>query len=344
MRWFCMFLFTPATLFAGEWTDLAKRVTASRLPALMESNHVPGVSMAVVEDLQITWLSVYGKADVKAEAPVTTNTLFEAASMSKPLFAYAVMKLVENKRLDLDRPLVDYLGKPYLPDAPKHKQITARMVLNHTSGFPNWRKGGWKSGKPFPLKFDPGTQYGYSGEGFLFLQRVVEKITKEGISPYMRREFMLPTGMPTSSYEWDEKHGAKVGAGHDAKGEVKKAGKRFDEANAAYSLLTTPSEYARFLIEMMNPNRGGHSISADSVTDMLTETSRSKSGDRIYGLGWALSDTSIGRAVSHGGSNSSGFRCYSRFYPDSRNGIVIMSNAAGGKRLYQALLTEIEGK
>ena len=151
-------------------------------------------------------------------------------------------------------------------------------------------------------------------------------------------------GMQSSSYEWPLKSAALVASGYDYDGKLKKSGERFKNANAAYTLLTTPSEYALYLIEMMKSERTPYSISSERKREMLTESSRSEKEKRVYGLGWALSKSPQGKAASHGGSNRSGFRCYSRFYPESRNGIVIMSNAMGGKRLYQALLEKIEAE
>ena len=93
--------------------------------------------------------------------------------MSKPLFTYAALQLVESGKLDLDTPLDHYLPSPYLPDDPRTGEITPRMVMAHTTGLPNWRKGGWRAGGPLPLRFPPGTRFSYSGEGYLYLQRAV---------------------------------------------------------------------------------------------------------------------------------------------------------------------------
>src|SRR5690606_19586367 len=159
-------------------------------PALMEDASVPGVSVALVQDHEIAWLGQYGVTSADDPKPVTAKTLFEAASMSKPAFALVVLRLVEEGVLDLDTPLADYLGRPYIEDEPLHKRITARMVLSHRTGFPNWRPGGWRKGGPLPVKFVPGTGYGYSGEGFLFLQRVIEHLTGQTTED-LTREHLL---------------------------------------------------------------------------------------------------------------------------------------------------------
>jgi len=193
------------TAVAGEkardnWTAHTARVIAAQTPTLMRKLHVPGVSIALVEGGRVSWVGAYGSANARTKRRVDTNTLFEAASMSKPLFTYATLKLVEGGVMDLDRPLVEYLDEPYLPDQPKHRLITARMVMNHTSGFPNWRPNGWLGGKPLKIRFEPGSRHGYSGEGFLYLQRVVEHITGKPLQTFMRKKLLEPIGMTSSSY------------------------------------------------------------------------------------------------------------------------------------------------
>ena len=140
--------------------------------------------------------------------------------MSKLPAAYVTLKLIEQGKLDLDRPLREYLDHPYLTNEPLHLKITARMALSHTTGFPNWRKGGWRSGGPLPVLFEPGTKFGYSGEGFTYLQRVIEHITGEPFEPYVQRTLFAPLGITSASYVWQERFEKTAAAGHDAKGAV----------------------------------------------------------------------------------------------------------------------------
>lgn len=314
-------------------------------PELMEKHQVPGVSIALVADGRVQRTLVYGVASVKSGAPVKTNTLFEAASMSKPLFAYAALKLVEQGKLELDRPLVEYLPRPYLTNQPAHRKITARMVLTHRSGLPNWRKDGWRSKNPLQLKFEPGSKFGYSGEGFLYLQRVVERITEQPLDRFMREALLKPLRMDASSYRWETNNAVLIAAGHDAKGALKANKRRYDRPNAAYSLFTSPSEYARFLIEMMKADRSAaHSLSLDTIKEMLKPVSHDPVHDRHFGLGWAVYQGPEGVFWGHGGSNSSGFRCFCRFNPADGKGIVIMTNGIGGKALYKELLGKIDAE
>ena len=174
------------------------------VPKLMAIYKVPGVSIVGIENRQIAWDRQYGVLRAGSEKKVDRNTIFEACSMTKPVLAYLALKLVEQGRLDLDRPLVQYLDKPYLEDQPLHKKITARMVLSHTSGFPNWRPGEWLSGNPLIVEFEPGTKFGYSGEGFLYLQRVIEHITGTPYCKYVDDKLFKPLGLILSSHEWQD--------------------------------------------------------------------------------------------------------------------------------------------
>ena len=322
------------------------RETISRIeelmPGLMLGLNVPGVSVALVLDGRIAWREEYGGRRAGHAEPVVEASTMEACSMSKPLFAYAVMGLVEEGRLDLDRPLVEYLEQPYLPDEPLHRKITARMVLTHTSGFPNWREGGWRGGGPLPVFFAPGTRFQYSGEGFLYLQRVVEAITGVPLEPWMQERVLLPLGMEDSGFVWREEQSAQASAGHDDGGAWKEDRPLYTEANAAFSLYTTASDYARFQIEMMSPDRSAaHSISAEALERMLAAHSYREEEEADWGLGWGLQSTPYGLRVFHGGSNGTGFRCWNELYPRHGQGIAIMTNAPGGRALCRKLMEQL---
>ncbi|MBN2312848.1 MAG: serine hydrolase [Sedimentisphaerales bacterium] len=327
-------------------------------PKLMEDMNVPGVSISLIEDDRIAWHKGYGVVRADGEEKITPETVFEACSMSKVAFTYIVLKLVEQGKLDLDRPLVEYLDKPYLEDEPLHKLITARMVLTHRTGFPNWREGGWRKGGPLPVQFKPGTEYGYSGEGYLYLQRVVEHITGKSLNPLMKEMLLDPIGMTHSSYVWEQRYDELASAGHDKAGEVKPNRSLFDQANAAFSLYCTPDDYAKFIIEVMKKDRSAeHSLSRESIEDMLTPTievkgshgrqvpriGRAKCVSIHRGLGWVVGKMQDGGIRAwHSGSNGTGFRCYSEFDPQKHTGIVIMTGSVNGNALYQNLVSAID--
>jgi CubicO group peptidase (beta-lactamase class C family) len=170
------------------------------LPLIMDVAALPGVSIAVQEKSSPVWARAIGVANVETSAPIREDSTFEAASMSKPVFAYVVMRLVDEGALELDRPLVQYRRPDYLPPDAAIDLITARHVLCHSSGLPNWRL---TPEEKLKTKFKPGTAYEYSGEGYYWLQLVVEKLTGQGIDTVMRAKLFGPAQMSHSTYAWD---------------------------------------------------------------------------------------------------------------------------------------------
>ncbi|MCX7047874.1 MAG: serine hydrolase [Candidatus Sumerlaeota bacterium] len=317
------------------------------LPLLMSKHRVPGAAVVGIVDGRIAFEKYLGAQEAGKERLVDAETVFEAGSMTKPLAAYAALKLVEQGKLDLDRPLARYLTEPYLKDEPLHERITARMALTHTSGFPNWRP---KDG-PLKLMHAPGTAYLYSGEGFQFLQSVMERISGENYEGMMRRMALEPLGMKNSSHVWRDALAAKAAAGHNAEGKVKANRRLYSKPNAAYSLYCAPRDYAAFAMEMMKADRSGpHSISAASVRAMLTPASPPTGrelltrrgstgvGDVRYGLGWFIEPTASGPRICHSGANGAGFRSYVEFDPVKGHGLIIMTNSDSGADFWKELV------
>ncbi|MEE9170781.1 MAG: serine hydrolase domain-containing protein, partial [bacterium] len=167
---------TAANIWAQERDrDIQQAISdlQSRIPIIMEKADVPGLSVALIQDAKIVWDHGFGVASRETNAPVTENTVFEVGSLTKPVFAYAALKLVEDGLLDLDKPLSEYLEEEYIEDD-RISQITARRVLSHTAGFPNWRPRGGE----LKIHFEPGEKFSYSGEGYVYLQTVVASLTE----------------------------------------------------------------------------------------------------------------------------------------------------------------------
>jgi len=179
------------------------------LPRLLELSSVPGLALGVVEGGRV-WTRGFGKAVEDPAEDASAETLFEGASLGKPLFAYGVLRLVDAKVLDLDRPLYQYLP---IPDADndRMRRVTPRHVLSHTTGLPNWRQ------QPGPLApaFEPGQKFSYSGEGYFYLQRVVEAVTGKPFNRFMREQVLDPLGMKQSSYVWRPDFESRMAAGYD---------------------------------------------------------------------------------------------------------------------------------
>lgn len=335
-----------------DWRSTAA-VVDSLAPELMKELHIPGASIALIDNRKLIWSKNYGIARVDHPVPVTDETLFEACSMTKPVFAYIVLKLVEQGRLDLDRPLAEYLQEPDLPKQNRRQLITARMVLSHTTGLPNWRKGEDELDGPLPVLFSPGSRFSYSGEGYYLLQRTIEHITGEPLEIYARRMLLRPLGLKHTSFSWTEDVETKLAAGHDERGAFLQRTK-YTHANAAYSLYTTAAEYAVFLTEILKTDRSaGQSLSQTSIEEMLSpqvkldvrepiERPGRAQGRAVYwGLGWSINETEEGRFFHHSGSNRSGFRCFSQFNTVRGSGIVIMTNSSNGSDFWTRLINRV---
>ena len=174
---------------------------------LLAEAGVPGLAAAIIRDGQLERTICAGVRDVRYAAPVDGDTAFDAASLTKPVFAHAVLQLVDQGRIALDAPLAHYLPEYMLGDD-RAAFITAAHVLSHSSGLPNWRSD------DLALKtyFQPGERFSYSGEGFLYLQNVVEAITGERLHALAERLVLRPFGMTRSSFVWDWRLDAKRAA------------------------------------------------------------------------------------------------------------------------------------
>ncbi len=181
-----------------------------------------------------------GVADASSGEPVTQETLFEAASLSKPVCAAIALRLAERGELDLDRPLPDYLPYERVDHDPRSRALTARIVISHRTGLPNW------GGEQLELGFYPGAAFSYSGEGFVYLQRVLEKLSGLSLDELARREIFSPLGMTHSRFSWAEGEEIPLAMPHDEIGQRQQK-RQAHEANAAASLHTTAADYARFV-------------------------------------------------------------------------------------------------
>jgi CubicO group peptidase (beta-lactamase class C family) len=348
--------YVSLTRIDGEKIDRVPEISgitqklAEMTPRLMAELHVPGVSICVIKNNGIAWSKSFGVRDASRGGDVNGQTMFEACSMGKPVLAYLALKLVETGGLDLDRPLCDYLAERFVETGDDAKRITARMILCHTSGMPNWRKGGEERGGPLPVYFKPGTKFSYSGEGIYYLQRVLERITREPFESYARRNLFEPLGLGSTSYVWTGAFDRCIATGHDASGNSMTRS-RYAHANGAYSLYTTPEDYAKFIIQVMKT--GGSSLPEKLTADMLTRHVRMDVRDVIdrpgralgllayRGLGWVIDSTISGDIVYHSGSNRTGFACYAQFRRNEGSGIVIMTNGRNGSDLWGRLISAV---
>lgn len=305
---------------------------------------VPGVSLAIIKDGKVIYHQTYGIKNIFTQTKVEENTLFEAASVTKPVFAFAVQRLMEKGLIDLDKPLYEYLPNPDIENDPRYKKITARHVLTHRTGFPNWRYMN-NDGK-LDIKFDPGTKYGYSGEGFEYLKKVVEKITGKKVEQVLREEVLSPLGLYHFYFSKNDTLQKLVSTGHFDN--IPSNDGLPEEPGMAYSLHTEAVAFTRFMLALMNQQ----ALSKTTYENMLKvqseynyEEGEEKPKYHEYmGISLAVRETPYGLAYGHGGNNGD-FRCLFDIYKDLNIGYVMFTNGSGAYPLLEVLpKLLVEGK
>jgi CubicO group peptidase (beta-lactamase class C family) len=334
-------------------------ITAGEMDAtlsrLLRAAKVTGASIAILNDGKIAYLKAYGFRDKEKQLLLTPDSVMSGASLTKVAFGQLVMQLVDENVLNLDKPVYQYLPKPLpeydeykdLAGDDRYKKITARMLLDHTAGFPNWR---WfEDDQKLKIHFEPGSRYAYSGEGLALLQLVVETITKEPLEELMRDRVFQPLGMMRTSMVWTSAFEDNYANGYDE--EEKSLGpQKRKHAGAAGSMLTTPADFANFMQAVLQ----GKGLTKKSREEMLSpqieihskhqfptfspETTEENKPIRLsMGLGWGLYWTPYGKAFFKGGHDD-GWRNYTVCFDDAKIGILIMTNSSNGESIYKELL------
>ena len=349
-----------------DGTTISVDSLQAKIEWLMRTARVSGACISVFNNNHAVFTKAFGLADVPNKTPLTASTVLYGASLSKAVFAYVVMQLVQEKIIDLDKPLQSYLPKPLydytftsrnkgyqdIKDDERYKKITARMCLDHSTGFPNWR---WFEGdRKLKIRFEPGARYGYSGEGLYLLQFVIEQITGKDYETIAQERVFKPLGMINTSYVWQERFGQQLCLGHDADGKPYEFSKR-KEPNAAGSLCTTLDDYTKFFAaviqkkgltkqqfeEMTKPQIRIKSNAQFGPGAMIDGTSN----DNIslsYGLGYGVIKTPYGNAFFKEGHDE-GWGHYTITFPGKSIGIIIMTNNDNGESIFKELLATAIG-
>jgi len=309
----------------------------------MVAGKIAGLGIAVVDGDKITYSEVFGTLNSPSRKPLTPATQLQGASLSKPVFAYAVLKLCEQGLLDLDTPLVHYWPEPPCAD-PRTARITARHVLSHTTGFPSWRDEDEAGSGQLRLLANPGITFCYSGEGFQYLQQVIEHLTQQPLHTLIKTHLFTPVGMNDSTFAWaipgptitlDENNNPVPVI--DEEGNIVGEGP-YLMANAAYSLLTTAYDYGKFLLTMLNPVPNDPvRLNITSVAAMLTpQVQVGTHANLQWGLGWGIQQTAAGAISWHWGGQNDYFN-YVAFLPHQRKGVAVFTNTDGGLTICEAI-------
>ena len=327
-----------------------------KIPALMDVYDIPGVSISIVDQGKIAWSKAYGYADLETGRKITTGTYLRVQSISKPITAWGVMKLVEQGKIKLDTPIKQYLRYWQFPESAfSAKQVTVRQLLTHTAGlslgdFYNFYSPDDKIpsleeslSKEAFLFQEAGKSFSYSNTGYNLLELLIEDVAGQDFSEYMQEEILMPLGMNNSSFVWSEDIQPPVPNGYDLEGNSIPV--YIYPEKGSGGLFATVEDIARFMIAgMPEYSLNQHVLSPQSIaqlhTPAITDLGVYSLVFDSYGLGHyieTLSDDNV--AVSHGGQGT-GWMTHFHAVPETGDGIVILSNSQRSWPFIATLLTD----
>lgn len=296
------------------------------IKSYMQFYGIEGVSFAALKKGEIIYHETYGVKNNYTKEKVTKNTLFEVASITKPVFSFAVLRLYEKGLIDLDKPLYEYLTFEAISENPYSKLITARIVLSHQTGFPNWAENG-----KLEFMFKPGTAFGYSGEGYEYLKRVIEKITNKEINQVLNEEVVKPLGLEHMYFMKNDYASKNKSHGHynSYPGKIDLT----DKPWVAGCLVTNAISFSKFMTALQS--RKG--LKPETFNMMLSsqinipENYRENNWgfDEYMGLGIFVEKTPYGNVFRHSGNNGD-FKAMFRLYDDFDMAYIIMTNGNTG--------------
>lgn len=321
------------------------RELETSIPVLMQAANIPGLQIAIIREGRLLWHSAFGIKNAQTQESVKADTVFEAASLTKPFFAYLALKMVERGELDLDKPLFECAPKKYIEDryirhsmelegfrSDWFRRITARMVLSHSSGLPH---GGPR--RPLPILFEPGSKYRYSADGYMYLQRIIEYKKDKPLEKIMLEEVIEPLKMSNSSMVWQERYEKQAAVGHNVFGETTGKFRRRRFAHSAASLYTTAEDYAKFVVAMLD----GLGLKQKTLDLMLTP--QIDVDDNIYwSLGFGIDRFAEGDAFWQWGDYGI-FRNYIMAFRKQKIAVVYFTNSFNGLSIGSTLIKEAIG-
>jgi CubicO group peptidase (beta-lactamase class C family) len=335
-------------------TGLVQAVEDAARQALATST-TPGLAVALVDHGRLIWAAGYGVADRTTGQPVTATTRFQAASLSKPVTAWGVLRLVESGRIGLDEPIVGHLRRWRPPASPFDADgLTVRRLLSHTAGLSVHGYVGQRADRPLPsivaslsgktgdgfpveLLEAPGQRWLYSGGGYSLAQLLVEQLTGRPFTDYMQAEVLEPLGMTASSFHWSRT--AATARPHDAHG--RQIGDFAFAEQAAAGLVTTAPDLARFLAAALAGPRGeppGRGVLSPAGVQVALTAAPATDGR--WGLGYGLGLTPGGDLLAYHEGANRGWRAGLALLPDRRAGIALLANGDAGSAPIDAVVQQ----
>ena len=341
----------------------ANTIKGEPLPVLnladrMKRYNVPGLSIAVIDQAAIAWAQGYGVQQAGTDVPVTTQTRFQAASISKPVSALAALWLVQSGKLELDADVNHHLRSWQVPENEhtRERKVTLRGLLSHSAGLTVHGFPGYAAGeevpsvrqildgeppantKPVRVEHVPGSQLQYSGGGYTVMQQLLEDVTGQPFPEFMRSTVLDPLQMDHSTFEQPlpASHAGDAATAHRGDGQPLDGKWHTYPEMAAAGLWTTPSDLARYAIEIIKSSTGGSNriLSAEMTREMLTPVLDN------HGLGPRIQTFDDSIQFSHAGGNE-GFRCFLVGYTGAQQGAVVMTNGDNGDVLMMEIIRSI---
>jgi CubicO group peptidase (beta-lactamase class C family) len=327
------------TSFSGIAKPAAQKELEAKLPTMMKEAGVLGLSLSFIEDGKPVWHGDFGIGKADSESKVERTTVFQAASLSKPVFAYVCFRLVEQGVLDLDKSLAAYLENERMNHDERYKKITARHVLAHRSGLPNW------GGDKLDLAFEPGAFFRYSGEGYGYLGQVLEKLTGKTVEQLAKREVFEPLGMKHSSFIWQPAFETSAAWPHDSMLKPQETRRKPEEAIPAASLHTTSEDYGLFL-QALFAHKGLKEASWQAMFTsqgnvVKSETDTGEINDVVqWGLGWGLEQVGDQTNFFHWGDNGN-FKAFVIGNLKAKKALVYFTNTSEGLAIVKPLASAV---
>lgn len=314
-----------------------------RIEQLLRQHDVAGVSYAALSSCKVTATGTAGYAEVRTKTPVNESTVFEAASLSKPVFAWLVMALVENGIVGLDQPFSETGYRyPRIVDTRRYAVLTPRLVLMHRTGLPNWAGDSGEPDRATRIEFEkePGAAHSYSGEGYLLLQSYIEDVTRKRLEQIFQERLGLL--MPNSTFKRPLPSGTEPSQGYAVVGEAGSDVAPFWRENAAFSLATTARDFAKFLGTVCRQE----GLARGTYSEMLSVQAQEvePDGQQIrWRLGWQALTINGRDAIYHTGDNGN-YIALAVLFPDNGEGYVVLTNSGSGLGFSMQFLREVRAK
>lgn len=323
----------PAPAPTAGIADSLRAALEARAPGWLARHEVPSIAVAYVRDGRVAWTRVYGE---QAEGvPATERTLYNVASLAKPVFAETLLRLAAEGRLSLDEPLAGHWIDPDVAGDPRHAKLTARLALSHRTGFPNWR---YQDGGTLRFRAEPGVAYGYSGEGFEYASRFARNKTGASLDSLAKQYAFRPLGMTSTAMTRQEWFADRVAMPLGPEGKYGEPSVPRD-ANAADDLYTTVGDYAAFVVGAMRRDGlpAAFADQRDSIHALDPSEGAACDPARVarcptrigYGLGWSVMEYPGETVLWHTGSDW-GEKTMAFYIPERREGAVLLTNGANG--------------